>query len=103
MLGYVEMREALIWVQAKTFATVQVEYWEKAKPDLKWRSDLVQTYKHSGFTAKCTLGPLEPGTDYEYRVELNGEAVSLPYPTAFSTQPLWQWRTDPPEFTLATG
>jgi alkaline phosphatase D len=103
MLGYVEMREALIWVQAKTFATVQVEYWEKARPDQKWRSDLVQTYKQSAFTAKCILGPLEPGTDYEYRVELNGEALSLPYPTTFSTQPLWQWRTDPPAFTLATG
>lgn len=103
MLGYVEMREALIWVQTKHFATVQVEYWEKDKPEQKWQTDLVQTYKNSAFTAKCIASQLQPGTTYEYRVEINGDSVRLPYPTTFSTQPLWQWRTDPPAFTLATG
>ncbi len=103
MLGYVEMREVLIWVQTKTFANVQVEYWETGKPEQKWRTDLVQTYKNSAFTAKCLATPLEPGRSYDYRVEINGDSVHLTYPTTFKTQSLWQWRTDPPEFTLATG
>ena len=29
--------------------------------------------------------------------------MSLPYPTQFQTQPLWQWRTDPPTFRFAVG
>ncbi len=103
MLGYVEMKEALIWVQTKTFAGVQVEYWESGKPEQKWRTDLVQTYKSSAFTAKCIADQLEPGRSYDYRVEINGDSVLLPYPTIFKTQSLWQWRVDPPAFTLATG
>ncbi|MFN0036773.1 MAG: alkaline phosphatase D family protein, partial [Saprospiraceae bacterium] len=103
MLGYVEMKEALIWVQTKTFAAVQVEYWEAGKPEKKWRTDLAQTYKNSAFTAKCIADQAEPGRTYEYRVEINGDSVRLPYSTTFSTQSLWQWRTDPPAFTLATG
>ncbi len=103
MLGYVEMKEVLVWVQTKTFAGVQVEYWEAGKPEQKWRTDLVQTYKNSAFTAKCIADQLEPGRTYEYRVEINGDSVQLPYPTTFKTQALWQWRVDPPVFTLATG
>jgi alkaline phosphatase D len=103
MLGYVEMKEALVWVQTKTFAGVQVEYWEAGKPEQKWRTDVVQTYKNSAFTAKCIADQLEPGRSYEYRVEINGDSVLLAYPTTFKTQPLWQWRVDPPAFTLATG
>ncbi|MDX1912925.1 MAG: alkaline phosphatase D family protein [Saprospiraceae bacterium] len=103
MLGYVEMREALIWVQTQSYAAVQVEYWESGKPEQKWRTEVVQTYKQSAFTAKCIAESLEPGRSYEYRVEINGDSVLLPYPTTFKTQPLWQWRNDPPAFTLATG
>ena len=103
MLGYVEMKEVLIWVQTKTFAGVQVEYWETGKPDQKWRTDLVQTNKNSAFTAKCIADQVEPGVQYDYRVEINGGSVLLSYPTTFKTQPLWQWRVDPPAFTLATG
>ncbi len=103
MLGYVEMKEALIWVQTKTFAGVQVEYWETGKPEQKWRTDIVQTFKNSAFTAKCIADQVEPGRSYEYRVEINGDSVHLPYPTNFKTQSLWQYRVDPPAFTLATG
>lgn len=103
MLGYVEMTEALVWVQTKTFASVQVEYWETGKPEQKWRTDLMQTYKTSAFTAKCIASALKPGVAYDYRVEINGDSVLLPYPTVFKTQSLWQWRVDPPTFTLATG
>ncbi|MFN0216631.1 MAG: alkaline phosphatase D family protein [Saprospiraceae bacterium] len=103
MLGYVELREVLIWVQTKSFASVQVEYWVEGNPDQKWRTDLVHTNKASAFTAKCIAEQLEPGTRYEYRVEINGDSVLLTYPTRFKTQDLWQWRVDPPAFTLATG
>ena len=34
---------------------------------------------------------------------LDGEEVALDRPLRFTTQPLWQWRTDPPSFTAALG
>lgn len=103
MLGYTELKEALIWVQTKSPAEVQVQYWEKGKPGQSWRTDAVETHKESAFTAKCIADQVEPGRSYDYRVWINGDSVHLNYPTTFKTQTLWQWRTDPPEFTLATG
>ena len=32
MIGYVDMFEALVWVQTKGNATVHIEYWEQDKP-----------------------------------------------------------------------
>ena len=102
MLGYVDMREALIWVQTKTRGTVQVTYWDVDNPGVKYRTAPVQGAS-GGFIAKCIADQVEPGRNYVYAVYINGKAVELPYPTTFKTQPLWRWRTDPPEFTLATG
>jgi alkaline phosphatase D len=103
MLGYVEMREALVWVQTKGGALVEVEYWDAEKPGERFMTAAEQTFNAVGHTAKCVAAGLEPGRSYEYRVRINGEWVTLPYPTTFKTQPLWQWRTDPPAFSLAAG
>lgn len=103
MLGYVDMREALIWVQTKGGNKVQVQYWEAGKPESKKWTDPVFTSKDHGYTAKCIAELLEPGTTYEYAVFIGGQPVALPYPTVFKTQTLWQWRTDPPAFSVATG
>lgn len=103
MLGYVDMKEALIWVQTRESALVYVEYWDKDKPARKYKTSSLRTEKASGYTAKCIADQVQPGKSYQYRVYINKLPVALPYPTEFKTQPLWQWRTDPPEFALVTG
>ena len=103
MLGYVDMREALIWVQTKSSGYVSVEYWETAKPEKKYSTADIPTRKENGYTAKCIADQVQPGTEYTYRVSINRKAVELPYPTTFKTQPIWRWRTDPPPFSVATG
>lgn len=103
MLGYVDMREALIWVQTNSANQVQVQYWETGKPAAKWLTNEVRTEKERGFTAKCIADQVQPGTTYEYAVLIGGQPVKLAYPTTFKTQVLWQWRTDPPAFSVATG
>ena len=103
MLGYVDMREALVWVQTKSANRVQVQYWEAGKPEAKKLTDQVFTTKAHGFTAKCIADQVEPGKSYEYAVLIGGQAVTLPYPATFKTQALWQWRSDPPAFSVATG
>jgi len=54
-------------------------------------------------TALVVLSGLEPETRYQYEVLANGAAVPRPYETSFATQPLWQWRKNPPDFAVAIG
>ncbi|MCB9355511.1 MAG: alkaline phosphatase D family protein [Saprospiraceae bacterium] len=102
MIGYVDMMEALIWVQTKSDAYVRVQYWEEAAPNAKYWTAPVRCHPQS-LTAKCIANQVQPGRSYAYTVYINGKPVTLPYPATFKTQTLWQWRTDPPEFSLATG
>lgn len=103
MIGHTDMREALIWVQTKSAAVVQIAYWEKSNPGKKYFTEKVPTQWASAFTAKCYADEVEPGKSYDYQVIINGKAASFPYPTTFKTQTLWQWRTEPPAFSIATG
>lgn len=103
MLGYVDMKEALLWAQTRQAATVYFEYWEEANPNRKYATDPVRTEKKTAYTAKCIADQIEPGKTYRYQLRINGKKVVRPYPTFFKTPPLWQWRTDPPAFSLATG
>lgn len=102
MLGYVDMREALIWVQTKGRATVEVVYRDMEKPGELYRTNKVLT-EAPAFVAKCIADKVLPGKTYAYTVLIAGKEVKLPYPTTFKTQTLWQWRTDPPAFSVATG
>ncbi len=103
MLGYVDMKEVLLWAQTKQQATVHFVYWDKENPSERFRTDSVVTEKRTAYTAKCVADRVEPGRSYVYQLYLNGEAVTLPYSTEFKTQPIWRWRTDPPDFTVAAG
>ena len=47
------------------------------------------------------LANLEPGTRYRYRVPADGEPTGLS--GDFRTQPLREWRTDPPDASIAIG
>lgn len=102
MIGYTDMFEVLIWVQTREHAVVEVVYWERDKPAVKYSTDRVFTEK-PGFTAKCIADKVQPGRQYDYEVMINRKKVELAYPTTFKTQTLWQWRTDPPPFSFAAG
>jgi alkaline phosphatase D len=72
-------------------------------PNRLWKSAVVETKESSAFTAKIVLTNLEPGKQYGYQVLLNDKPLLFPYPLVFQTQSLWQWRADPPSFTMALG
>lgn len=103
MLGYAELTEVLVWVQTNSPATVQLRYWPEEKTSEPQLSEAVQTHSATAYTAKLPARNLRPGTAYGYEILLNGHPAPLPAPGRFNTQPLWQWRTDPPTFTVATG
>jgi alkaline phosphatase D len=103
MLGYCEMREVTIWLQTTRSTAVHAVYWQSDKPEKKYMTNIVTTDKNAAFSAVLIADTLEPGVTYSYTVYLNGQQVDLPYETTFTTQTLWKWRTDPPEFSFLFG
>lgn len=104
MLGYAEMREALVWIQLKEAGTVKLRYWvsSESEPDFKWTEE-VGTSPSTANTAKLYLRYLEPGTTYAYEVWVNDQKQSIEYPLLVSTEPLWDYRREPPSFKIAMG
>ena len=98
MLADVTHRGATVWVQTEEPAYVEVTAASggievaKGEAETEWDG-----------TASIALFGLEPGETYTYSVAVDGETVETEYPLVLSTQELWQWRTNPPEVTLAIG
>lgn len=101
MVGVTAQRSARIWFQTSTPSMATVEFWAEAAPKSKRRSSLVKTTANSQHAATVPITDLKPGTRYSYRILLDGKPASPVF--AFATQMLWQWRTDPPDFRVATG
>ena len=103
MVGYSDMREVMLWVQTNRAARVQIRYHEAGKLEPAHLTNEVRTDPQMAFTAHLLANQVDPGKKYEYELLIEGQKVSLPYPTQFQTQPLWQWRTDPPTFSFGVG
>lgn len=103
MVGATEMMETTIWLQTTQPADVAINYWKKGQKDQFLLGANYRAKEKNSNTVHVTLSNLEPGTTYQYRVFVNGESVDFDYPLEFTTQKLWQWRTDAPDFTAALG
>ena len=103
MNGYSAMREAMIWLQTSEQAKVQLVYWPETNKKEKYYSSPIITQEENGFTAHLLANELEPGIKYNYTVLINSDAIEFSYPLHFESQPLWQYRTDPPTFKAVIG
>ena len=109
MLGHVGLRSAKVWLQTEGSATVELSYWavdgsgSESPTEARFTSRPVISDLDFDGSATVELAGLEPGTTYNYQVLVNGAVASGPDPLTLSTQPLWAYRTDPPELTLALG
>lgn len=103
MVGYCEMKEAVIWLQTKGNASVKIEYFALDNPSQIFTTDSYSSSKETGFTYHIVLDKLLPGKKYRYNVFINNKKLILPYETSFSSKKLWQWREDAPDFSVALG
>lgn len=103
MIGYCEMKEAMIWLQTTKVANVKIEYFAIDNPKEIFISDTHTTTKDVGFTYHIVLDKLQQGKKYNYTVFIDGKKISLPYETSFSSKKLWQWRENAPDFSVAVG
>lgn len=106
MVGYCEMREAVLWVQTSQPARVQFRY-RVAETDHWMMTAEVTTRPEQAHVAHSLASPLLPGTRYQAQLLLNGKPHALPYPLTFSTPA--DWRTarqnngNPPDLRIALG
>ena len=103
MVGYAELTEASLWVQTTRPAQVQFRYWIEGEAHTSELSALINTTREGDGIARVVLSRLKSGKRYGYELYLDGKLVPRPYRLSFQTQPQWQWRTDPPAFTVAIG
>jgi alkaline phosphatase D len=103
MVAWSEMRECAVWVQTKKPAKVQVKYKEKGTAGPELSTEVKATDSRLAHTVTLVADKVTPGKRYSYDVYINGKKVVLPYPTEFQSLELWQYRKDPPNFTVAVG
>ena len=104
MLGYVEHREALVWLEVATdIKTVSIKFRQQGKPETTktsvYNGPLNQAYN----PIKIRLTELDMNTAYEYDIFLNDKKIELPFPTNFKTKKLWEWREPAPDFNFLVG
>lgn len=103
MVGYSQMTETVVWLQTTKPCHVQIRFWKQGQLSAARLSEAVETTAAGDHIARFTISRLEFGSRYDYEIYLDGLRVERPYQTSFQTQPLWQWRTDPPNFAFAIG
>lgn len=104
LLGYAEMREAQVWIQLDGAGEVYAKYDDLSTTKKEtFKTDVVETNKFKAFTAKLNFDQIEPGRKYRYSIYVDGVEQKFSYPLEFETEPLWDYRTEPPTFTMALG
>jgi len=102
MLGYAEMTETLIWLQAEYPCEVAVRYWPEDESQSATEIK-AQAQARNAHVVKLIPAGLQPGTNYQYEVLVDGKIVSFDYPLQFKTLALWQHRHEPPDFKMLAG
>ena len=106
MLGYSDLTEASVWVQTTADAEVRLRYWPEGRKGQSRTTAPLSAGEKNDRIALFVVAGLDPGTLYGYEILIGGRPAAFPAGGAagtFDTQAFWQYRTDPPDFTVAFG
>jgi alkaline phosphatase D len=104
MLGYVEHREALVWLEVSDETdAISIKYRKKGQPNTEKEARNYQSFGGEYLTMKVALEGLEMNTEYEYDIYLNEIKQPPSVPTTFRTKKLWEWREPAPDFSFLLG
>lgn len=102
MLGDVELRTAIIWLQVSSEVhSVVLEYWKDDQPDKGLQKAYAGPLGAEFNPLQLEIGGLEVNSLYQYRFILNG--VKSKAQGSFRTKELWQWRKPAPDFSFLSG
>ena len=99
MHGFADQSGITLWTQADRAARIVVDVHPVDDPRATRRVETAARAEED-FVAPLRLANLKPGTRYAYRILVDGRPA---HSSTFATQPLWQFRADPPELALAFG
>ena len=103
MLGHIGQRNAELWVYWPIKnESVEILYSSVPKENTPIQSGQVSftASETTHLTQKLILSSLQPGTKYTFFLQSKSFKTKV---YEFTTQELWQWRKDAPDFTLAFG
>jgi alkaline phosphatase D len=103
MLGHVGQRNAEIWVHwPMENETVSIKY-STVAPEIatsQGGKELLFVSNDNNLSSKIVLSSLQPGAHYTFFLESKSFHTKI---YEFTTQELWQWRKDAPDFAIAFG
>jgi alkaline phosphatase D len=103
MVGHVEFRTAIIWAQFKAdVRQAYIVFAQKGLDLMKGEQANFELQGGSFNTGKALLAGLSPATTYQYGIYVDNKKQLLAK-GEITTQALWQWRTDAPDFNFITG
>ena len=101
MHGFADHTTVSLWIQGASSQSLKVEVApEGGKGPLQ--AHAIHLGPRTDFTETLEVGGLDPGEPHRYAIRADKGGAVLARGT-FRTQPLWQWRTDPPTVRIATG
>ncbi len=102
MLGHVALKAANVWAQAPEAGQLAIEYWPTIASEQKHQQS-AEVDNEYGNSHTFHLNNLEPGTEYSYQLYFNEQPANNQAIYHLTTQTLWQWRSDPPDFEIMMG
>lgn len=104
MIGYMEPEAALIWIEGQEYLSkASLIYWPKEKAKKEKRIDISIPFEVEPKIAKFELLGLEPETEYEYKILVNGTVAELKVPLIFKTPGIPSPKKNLKEFTFMYG
>jgi alkaline phosphatase D len=104
MVGQVQLRDAIIWVQTNQKSHVIVEYYYKDSSGQQIvQLSAKEITREPYFIGTIYLTDLRPDTEYSYKILLDEREQNIPYSCTFKTQSHWQFRKEPPTFSFVAG
>jgi len=100
MLGYKGLREVAVWIQTDSSMELLFRY-QAVENEGQWTVKVQTSRDEHANTLTFVASGLEVGTAYNYQF-LNKEGSVLAE-GEFSSQELWQYRKDPPNFSFLIG
>jgi alkaline phosphatase D len=100
--GFVTHRSILLWLQGTRAHPVRLQVMERESTSTPVQTIDAELDLRADCTATLEIGGLEEGTLHHYVVR-HAKTDQVLATGSFKTQPLWQWRRDPPTLRIAAG
>jgi alkaline phosphatase D len=104
MTGNMGIRTATIWVEAApSVRKLAIQYHPDNNKNAIRKKEYTGELGKEFNPVKFELTGLESNTTYQYSILADGKLLTIPYPTRFTTNELWQFRKPAPDFSFLAG